>query len=80
MIAPCLEALGDIAHFMVDGRRDRNLNSAVLSEGEAKALWGSENPIGSQVKIRGRTCTVIGVVADSRNTSLKSAPAKMAYF
>jgi predicted permease len=59
--------------------RDRNLNSAVLSEGEAKALWGSENPVGGQVKIRGRTCTVIGVVADSRNTSLKSAPARMAY-
>jgi ABC-type antimicrobial peptide transport system permease subunit len=58
---------------------DRNVNSAVLSEGEAKALWGSENPIGGQVKIRGRTCTVIGVVADSRNTSLKSMPARMAY-
>src|SRR5688572_20818527 len=59
--------------------RDRNLNSVVLSEGEAKALWGSDDPIGGQVKIRGRTCTVIGVVADSRNTSLKSTPAKMAY-
>jgi predicted permease len=59
--------------------RDRNLNSAVISEGEAKALWGSDNPVGGQVKVRGRTCTVIGVVADSRNTSLKSAPAKMGY-
>ena len=61
-------------------KHDRSLNSAVLSEGEAKALWGSENPIGGQVKIRGRrTCTVIGVVADSRSTSLKSTPARMAY-
>ncbi len=59
--------------------RDRNLSSAVLSESEAKALWPNENPIGSQVIIEGRTFTVIGIVADSRTTSLKSAPAKMAY-
>jgi ABC-type antimicrobial peptide transport system permease subunit len=59
--------------------RDRNLNSTVLSEGEAKLLWGGEDPIGGQVKVRGRTRTVIGVVADSHSTSLKSAPAKMAY-
>ena len=60
-------------------KRDRNLNSAVLSEGEAKALWHNENPIGAQVKTEGRTFAVIGVVAGSRNTSLKSPPAKMAY-
>jgi predicted permease len=59
--------------------RDRNLNGVVLSEGEAQALWGSQNPIGGQVTTEGRTFTVIGVVADSRNTSLKSAPARMAY-
>jgi predicted permease len=59
--------------------RDRNLTNVVLSEGEAKALWGSDNPIGGQVKIEGRTFTVIGVVADSRNTSLKTPPAHMAY-
>lgn len=59
--------------------RDRNLGSAVLSEGEAKALFQSDDPIGAQVRVEGRTFTVIGVVADSRNTSLKSAPPKMAY-
>lgn len=59
--------------------RDRNLSSAVLSESEANALWQNENPIGAQVTIEGRTFTVIGIVADSRSTSLKSAPAKMAY-
>ena len=59
--------------------RDRNANSVVLSEGEAKALWQNGNPIGGQIKTRGRQCTVIGVVADSRNTSLKSPPAKLAY-
>ena len=70
-------------HRLVAGRffeeRDRNMSSAVISEGEAQALWGSEDPIGGQVKIEGRTFTVVGVVADSRNTSLKSPPARMAY-
>jgi predicted permease len=68
---------------LVSGRlfeeRDRNLSSVVLSEGEAKALWDSGNPIGGQVKIEGRTFSVIGVVADSRSTSLKALPARMAY-
>jgi predicted permease len=59
--------------------RDRNLNSVVLSEGEAKALWQNENPIGGQIQTQGKQFTVIGVVADSHTTSLKSAPVKMAY-
>ena len=59
--------------------RDRNLSNVVLSEGEAKALWGNDDAIGGQVKIEGRIFTVIGVVADSRNTSLKTPPARMAY-
>ena len=59
--------------------RDRNLNSTVLSEGEAKAMWGSGNPVGSQVMLLGRTFTVIGIVADSRSTSLKTAPVRVAY-
>lgn len=59
--------------------RDRNLDSVVLSEGEAKALWGTDNPIGGRVKVLGRTFTVIGIVADSRTTSLKTAPTRMAY-
>jgi predicted permease len=59
--------------------RDRNLSNVVLSEGEAKALWESRDPIGGQVKIEGRLFSVIGVVADSRSTSLKAPPARMAY-
>jgi predicted permease len=58
---------------------DRNLSSIVLSESLAKPVWPNENPIGAQIRMEGRTFTVIGIVADSRNTSLKSAPAKMAY-
>lgn len=59
--------------------RDRTLNSAVLSESEAKAVWQDKNPLGGQIRVEGRTFTVIGVVADSRNTSLKSVPPKMVY-
>jgi predicted permease len=59
--------------------RDRNFSNVVLSEGEAKALWEGGDPISGQVKIEGRIYTVIGVVADSRNTSLKDPPARMAY-
>src|SRR5260370_3459680 len=59
--------------------RDRNLSSVVLSEGEARALWQNQNPIGGQVNVQGKRCTVIGVVADSHTTSLKSPPSKIAY-
>jgi predicted permease len=58
--------------------RDRNLNSAILSEGEAKALWKDGNAVGGKIRIgAGTVFTVVGVVADSRNTSLKAAPVKM---
>jgi predicted permease len=59
--------------------RDRNSSNVVLSEGEAKTLWGDDVPIGGSVRIENRTFTVIGVVADSRSTSLKDAPVRMAY-
>lgn len=59
--------------------RDRNLGSVILSEGESKALWGGSDPIGGQVNALGKTLTVIGVVGDSRNTSLKAEPARMIY-
>ena len=59
--------------------RDRDLHSAVLSESEAKALWETGDPIGGQIKIEGRVFTVVGVVADSHSTSLKTPPARMAY-
>lgn len=59
--------------------RDRNLKSVVLSQSLANSVWRNESPLGAQVEIEGRKFTIIGVVADSRNTSLKSPPAKMAY-
>ncbi len=59
--------------------RDRNQDNTVLSESEARVLFGAENPVGAQVFMQGKTFTVIGVVADSRNTSLKATPPRMAY-
>ncbi len=59
--------------------RDREASSVVISEGTAKALWGTADPAGGQINALGKTFTVIGVVADSRGTSLKAAPPKMIY-
>lgn len=59
--------------------RDRTMETAVLSAGAAKALWGTANPIGQQVSLLGRKHTVIGVAGDSRSTSLKTPAVKMAY-
>jgi hypothetical protein len=59
--------------------RDRHLNSVVVSEGAAKALYQAGNPIGGEISTQGKKFTVIGIVADSRNTSLKAPPVKMAY-
>jgi hypothetical protein len=61
--------------------RDRNLNSIVISESLAQALWPNENPIGGLLRVlaQQKAFTVVGVVADSRSTSLKSAPPRMAY-
>jgi predicted permease len=59
--------------------RDRNLHSIVLSNGLAKAIWPDGRALGSEVAIEGRKFNVIGIVADSRNASLKSPPPNMAY-
>ena len=59
--------------------RDRDLSNIIVSEGEARALWGAENPIGGRINALGKTFTVIGVVGDSRSTSVKTAPARMIY-
>ena len=59
--------------------RDQDGHGTVLTEGEAKALWGNESATGGQVRIEGRVFTVVGVVADSHTTSLKTPAARMAY-
>jgi ABC-type antimicrobial peptide transport system permease subunit len=59
--------------------RDRKLKSAVLSEGLAKAVWPDRNPIGAQFTTEGKIFTIVGIVGDSRNTSLKTEPARIVY-
>jgi predicted permease len=59
--------------------RDRNLHSVVISEGLAKKVWPDRTPLGAEVAIERRKFNVIGIVADSRAVSLKSAPPSMAY-
>jgi predicted permease len=59
--------------------RDRSLDNVILSEGVSKALWGSSDPIGGRLNALGKTLTVIGVVGDSRSTSLKAEPTRMIY-
>ena len=59
--------------------RDRSAASVVITEGTAKALWQEQSAIGGQVRTQGKEFTVVGVVADSRTTSLKAEPVRMAY-
>ncbi len=58
---------------------DRGRDTVVLSESEAQALFGREEAVGRVVEAKERKLMVIGVVKDSRNTSLKEAGVKMAY-
>jgi len=55
----------------------------VISQSTAKAVWGSENPIGSQVRIGGHTRgpwrTIIGVVADVHHDDLTEPPTPAMY-
>ncbi len=59
--------------------RDRKLETAVISQSAAKAAWPAENPLGRKLKHNEFTYTVIGIVADARNNSLKQAPVNMVY-
>lgn len=59
--------------------RDRNLPSVIVSQAAAKAVWPHENPLGRQIKKEDKLYTVVGIVADARNNSLKLPPAIMLY-
>ncbi len=60
--------------------RDRIHKGVVISEGSARAAWHGENPIGGLLRNQDQTYTVVGVVADAHNNSLKLPPANMLYF
>jgi predicted permease len=59
--------------------RDRTLKNAVISEATAKVVWPGQSPINRQFQRNGNTLTVVGVVADARNNSLRAAPVNMVY-
>src|SRR5580704_12688777 len=68
---------------IVEGRpldeHDRTAKNAVISEATAKAVWPGQSPINRQFKRNGNTFTIVGVVADAHNNSLRSAPVNMVY-
>ncbi|MBI4889878.1 MAG: ABC transporter permease, partial [Acidobacteria bacterium] len=74
------EAIGQrLAAGRLLEERDAGLPVIILSEGAAKALFGNEAAVGHEVDAMGRKVQVIGVVQDSRSTSLKDAPVRMMY-
>jgi predicted permease len=68
---------------IIEGRsldeHDRTAKTAVISEATAKAVWPGQSPINRQFKRNGNTFTVVGVVADAHNNSLRTAPVNMVY-
>ncbi len=68
---------------IVEGRpldeHDRTAKNAVISEATAKAVWPNQSPINRQFKRNGNTFTIVGVVADAHNNSLRAAPVNMVY-
>jgi predicted permease len=68
---------------IVEGRaldaRDREGKNAVISEATAKAVWPNQEAVGRQFKRNGQTFTVVGIVADAHNNSLRAAPVNMVY-
>ena len=72
-----------IHQHILEGRaldaHDRNQKNAVISEATAKAVWPNQSPLNRQFKRNGNTLTVVGVVADAHNNSLRAAPVNMVY-
>jgi len=69
---------------IIEGRpldaHDRTTKNAVISEATAKAVWPNQSPLGRQFQRGGdQTLTVVGIVADAHNNSLRSAPVNMVY-
>ena len=51
----------------------------IVNESLARILFGNQEPVGRVAEINGNPTTVIGVVADVRQTSLDEAPASQMY-
>lgn len=72
-----------LAHRLVAGRffeeADRQRKHIIVTESLARALWPEGNPLGGAARISGEDFTIAGVIADSSLTTLKAAPARMAF-
>jgi predicted permease len=72
-----------INQHILEGRaldeHDRNQKTAVISQATAKAVWPDESPIGRKFRRNDTTYTIVGIVADSHNTTLRAEPANMVY-
>ncbi len=70
-------------HRLAAGRffaeADRQRKHIVLTENMARALWPEGDAVGSVAHIAGEDFTVIGLLKDSNLTTLKEAPARMAF-
>lgn len=68
---------------IVEGRPlndgDRDTKNAVISQSTAHAVWPGLSALGRQFKRNGNLCTVVGIVADAHNNSLREAPVNMVY-
>jgi predicted permease len=68
---------------IVEGRpldaHDRTAKNAVISEATAKAVWPNQSPLGRQFLSHDKPVTVVGIVADAHNNSLREAPVNMVY-
>lgn len=72
-----------LQQHIIEGRdlnaHDRTLKNAVISESTAKAVWPNQTALGRQIKRNGSLFTIVGIVADARSNSLRSAPVNMVY-
>jgi putative ABC transport system permease protein len=93
---PCIERYGTTpdylrvmgmtlraGRFFSEGDVTASQPVIVISESTARMIWGSDNPIGSQVRIggadRGPWRTVIGVVADAHHDDVTTPPTAAMY-
>jgi predicted permease len=71
-----------IQQHILEGRaideHDRDQKSAVISQATANAVWPGQSAIGRQFT-RNETITVVGVVADAHNNTLRAEPVNMVY-
>ncbi|HTH53322.1 MAG TPA: ABC transporter permease [Edaphobacter sp.] len=59
--------------------RDRTASNVLISETTAKTVFPNQVALGRQIKHDNKLYTVIGIVSDAHNTSLRANPVNMVY-